>query len=252
MRLRVFSVILSVLLIAWTIFPGHARAGRPLSTEDAETVGQGVMQVELGLDHASEESGAREMALTPVFTYGLIDRLDVALGVPLLSLEPSDGKRQAGIGDIEIHGKYRVLNEGPIWPAFAILGTLKFATGSERRGLGSGATDAGIKLIGTRVFGPITAHLNLGYTFVGASGQDDVFSWGAAVSLKVTEALAFVGELVGETNSDPHAKDDPREVRIGLTYAFGEKLVLDGAVAAGLTRASPDYGLTIGMTVRFE
>ena len=204
------------------------------------------------MDHAKEEGGDRETTLTTAFTYGLSDRLDVVLQLPVLFLQPVEGESQAGIGDIEIRGKYRLLNEGSVWPALAVLAALKLPTGSERRGLGSGATDAGILLVGSKEFGPITAHLNLGYRFVGASGQDDVFRWGVAASLKMSETLAFVGEMVGETNSDPRAKEDPMAIRAGLTYAVRQDLVLDGAVSLGLTRASPDYVLTVGVTARFE
>ena len=250
MRLSGFSLTLNFFLVGWMLLPVHARAGRPLSTEDADPVGRGVVQVEIGLDHAREES--RKTALTAVLTYGLADVLDLALELPVLFLRPEEGGSQAGAGDIELRGKYRWLDEGPIWPAIAVLGAVKTPTGSERRGLGSGATDAAIRLVGTKELGPVTVHLNLGYTFIGASGLDNVLSWGVAASLKVTDAVALVGEVVGETNSDPHAKDDPRELRAGLTYALWEKVVLDGAVSVGLTRASPDYVLTVGLTARFE
>lgn len=215
-------------------------------------VGQGVVQLEVGLDHAREDGGDRETTLTAVFTYGLADTLDLALQLPFLFLEPAEEGHQAGIGDIEVHGKYRIVNEGAVSPAFAVTGALKFPTGSERRGLGSGATDVGITLVATKGFGPVTAHLNLGYTVIGAPGQENVLRWGAAAALKVTEPLSFVGEVIGQTNSDPHAKDDPREVRVGLAYALRGNIVLDGAVSLGLTRASPDYVLTVGITARFE
>ncbi len=210
------------------------------------------MQLEVGLDRAREDRGDRETTLTAVLTYGLADALDLALQFPILFFEPAEGGNQAGIGDIEVHGKYRIVNEGAVSPAFAVTGALKFPTGSERRGLGSGATDVGITLVATKGFGPVTTHLNLGYTVIGASGQENVLKWGAAASLQVTRPLSFVGEVVGETNSDRHAKDDPREFRVGLAYALRDHIVLDGAVSLGLTRASPNYVLTVGITARFE
>lgn len=245
---------LCALSLAWVgllVLPVPVEAGRPLAVEDAETVGKGKTELELGLDHARQESGDRETTLSGVLTYGLTERLDLALEVPILFMRPEEGGDEAGLGDVELHGKVRFLAEGDAWPALALVGAVKFSTGSERRGLGSGATDGGVTLVATKGLGPVTAHANLGYTVIGASGADDVVSYGLAAEVAVLKPLSLVGELVGETNSDPEAKADPLDLRVGLTYALRETITVDGAVSIGLTRASPDYVLTVGVTIRF-
>ena len=251
MRMVNRSAFGAIPLLAILCLPVSAWAGRPLATEDADTVGRGVIQIEVGLDHARQEQGDRESTLTPVLTYGFADPLDLILEVPFLSLKPREGERESGLGDVEIRAKCRFLAEGASWPALAVMGAVKFPTGSERRELGSGETDAGVRLIGTKGFGLVTVHANVGYTVNGASAERNVWSYGLAGSLKVADPLALVAEVAGETNRDRDADDDPLELRAGLAWALRETLVLDGAVSVGLTSASPDYTLTVGLTARF-
>ncbi|MBI3329734.1 MAG: transporter [Nitrospinae bacterium] len=228
-----------------------SQAGRPLATQDAGTVGVGRFELELGGAYTRERNDDRAVDTGFVLAFGSSSRSQVEVEVPFAFLRPAEGMNAEGFGDVELRGKYRFFDEAPLWPAPGLMLTLKSPTGSERRGLGTGTTDVALTALATKTLGPLVAHLNLSYTFNGTSEEDNVFGYAFALELPVTGRFKLVSELVGETHADPAAQADPLVVLFGATFELKNGVILDSALNLGLTNASPDYQVLVGVTVSF-
>jgi hypothetical protein len=64
---------------------------------------------------------------------------------------------------------------------------------------------------------------------------------------RVTQAWTLVSEVVSGVGD--RREPDTAVVRAGAVYAVTERLRMDAAVAAGLTRGSPDVLVTVGLTL---
>jgi hypothetical protein len=164
-----------------------------------------------GLGDPSFESDVIEMradlnvnmtAVTPVITYGLTDRIDLSVALPLLhsSLSgvaeaqiipfsnptphhfgtganpllratSSSSGAASGIGDVAIRVKAALASSSS--GAFALLGDVRLATGKEEDFLGSGATSYSVIGIGSLRRGAFSPHINGGYIHRGGAYQND-------------------------------------------------------------------------------
>lgn len=151
-----------------------------------------------------------ETDVTTVFVnWGVTDRLDLALVVPLVSVslnarvdasikelstaghldaegnpqpihrfsgdatraEFRIGGRASGIGDVILRGKYNFKKlEGR---ALAAAAEVRLPTGDEEDLLGVGDVQAKLFLIGSATFGKLSPHVNLGYTYSAGSLSDE-------------------------------------------------------------------------------
>ena len=103
-------------------------------------------------------------------------------------------------------------------------------------------------------FNPFTYHFNLGFTFIGekeGEDLDDVIFYNLGFEYNLNDQLDLAGELIGQTNSDPSAGDEPFEFLLGFIYSISEKISFDMGFGAGLTEASPDFRATSGLTYEF-
>lgn len=96
----------------------NAHAAHPLISDDTGTQGQGHWQFELNTDHTRvREAGqsAWEREVNGALTYGLDDRLDVAVNVPWLHLSAPGESRERGVGDATVLAKWRFYDDGQGW-----------------------------------------------------------------------------------------------------------------------------------------
>jgi hypothetical protein len=246
--------------VLWGIFPffllflsSSAFAARPLTTDDACTVEKGQFQFETGFDATRYENHDREYSPSLTLTYGLLERMDLALGSGYLFVHPKEGKKENGLSDTELKLKFRPIDEKDWRPAFAVTSTLKIPTASESKGLGSGKTDFGINTILTKNLGDrLFLHLNLGYTFIGEGHVDNELNYSLAAQFILTKKWALVGEIVGVNNLNGRKGDDPLSGLIGTYYLFTEKLIWDAGVEIGMNKVAPDFRITIGLTWLFK
>jgi hypothetical protein len=167
--------------------PGTSLASTPDGSRLTPPFEGDLIEAALGLELVSDTS-------TIVATYGVSDRFDIGLAVPFVRVklnasvlaridrlatqaEPTTheftganpdehlfslGGTAGGIGDIALRAKYRV-------PAgrLGIAGVVetRLPTGDEMNLLGTGGVQAKVMAIVSYDRGPISPHLNLGYTF---------------------------------------------------------------------------------------
>lgn len=238
---RLVVVLCFVLIVA-----NSAYAHRPLTTEDAGTVTKGHIEIEAGIEYAdSEDDNVTTIYAAPA--YGILENLDFGFEIPY----EAHGEGEDGFSDMGLAAKWRVLDEKENFPAVCLRPGVKLATGDEDKGLGTGEVDWSLVSVFTKEIKPFIFHANLGYTWIGVEEEDDVFNYGLAGHLPITEEFHLLGEITGETNSDPEADSDPLAVLFGFMYITPIGTVLDAAVSAGLTDTSPDFTVTAGLTHEF-
>ena len=210
-------------------FPGcSAAVGGDCSKYGIPGVENDVMDFHLSMD--------LDVAVTPVYvTYGVTDRLDVSVVVPLVQanfrgtsnaqIEPFGGttathffagtptnpvlsaSRQslgsaAGLGDVDVRAKINLRQN--VNADVAVLLDARFPTGGTADLLGSGKFTGRVLGIVDSHFGPFSPHINGGYLFHAGEQQNDavigVVGFDQLMSSNVTLAADLVSALqVGDS-----------------------------------------------------
>jgi hypothetical protein len=116
--------------------------------------------------------------------------------------------------------------------------------------VGSGKTDWGINTIASFDYPGIHVDVNAAGARLGAvdAGQGPwQGAWAIAASHPLNEQFGITGEVSGVVQRGTSAQ---AQGLAALNYNVSRALVLDVAVAAGLSRAAPDWQLMAGMTIQ--
>ncbi|MFN2447582.1 MAG: transporter, partial [Vicinamibacterales bacterium] len=170
-------------------------------------------------------------------TYGLTDRLDLGVAVPLVSIDadasirarierlataanPSvhyfDGDNPderifaasgsaTGIGDIVVRAKYNVLRARGGGLAAAV--DVRTPTGDESNLLGTGGVQTKVYAVASSSFGKLSPHLNLGYTAstkgaLPGAALNDEWNYAAGIDLAVSPQLTLIADVLGRSIRD--------------------------------------------------
>jgi len=233
------------------LLPGWTFAARPLFTEDAGTAEKGSVEIELAFDHARDEN--RDKYYVPLFqiAYGLTERLEIAVGLPYIFLDPKEGGKVDGLGDMYAYLKYRIWEEGTNYPALALRPFLKFPTASEKKGLGSEKTDFGLTAAFSESFVGFNLHLDGTYLVFGEKDVTDQFLLGVAGEFEIVKGFNLVSEFRYRNNFNSSRKDDPATFMAGF-QAEAAGAVFDAGLTLGLNNAAADYLFTVGVTLKFK
>ena len=140
----------------------------------------------------------------------------------------------SGLGDILLHGKYRFLTEGPKIPSASLRVGLKFPTGDEERGMGSGEFDLGYGLALEKHWGKLGFYLNLNHLLLGDPDGDfdmdihNAFSGSIAVEYWFWDRFSLIAQVNGHTSpygtSNEALDDDALQILFGIKYRFLKNL----------------------------
>lgn len=270
------SIAIAALMVAVSA-PGAFGQQRPLVTEDAETIGQGRVLIEAGLDlerdvfyPVSGLEGDRlsvptfgvSIGLSPFAEIqldgGLYQRLDVTerRNAPLASLLDFTGDRTTDVEDLVLGTKIRLFTEAPGRPALGLRFATRLPNASNEAGLGHDMTDFFASLLFAKTVESIRVVGNAGVAIMGdptavVPEQNDLLTFGISVARAMTAAAELVGEINGRLNlsngdADPGA-ENRAVMRLGGRYTRGTVRV-DAAVLLGMTSRDPQFGLTTGFT----
>lgn len=189
-------------------------------------------------------------SLTPEFGY-VSDDYDLSAAIPFHHLRVSgDGLSysESGIGDAVLRAGGRLWRDEQA--EFSLNGavTLKLATGDEDKGLGTGATDIGVAVSGTRNVGAYAFTALAGYTQVGEPTgvtYDNVVSYGIGANRSFTRTNVFAS-LQGQTSAVPGGTA-PLEFDAGFFHMLSLDYVVIAHAFIGLSDGSPDDGMGVGM-----
>ncbi len=134
----------------------------------------------------------------------------------------------SGLGDILLHGKYRFLREGSKVPSVSLRLGVKFPTGDEERGMGSGEFDLGYGIAVEKHWGKLALYLNLNHLLLGDPDGDfdidihNAFSGSFAAEYRPWKKFSLVAQINGHTS--PYGTgmksldDDALQILVGVKY----------------------------------
>lgn len=229
-------------------------ACRPLATDDCFTVSKGSMLLESGVAGATVTGFDQTMNWVTSFKYGLFDNMDVGIDIPIVSIIPKNGDNSVGFSDLVLKTKINIIPLENHFASVAMVFGSKLANGNANSGLGSGATDFFVSSIFTKDLKNSKIHVNLGYSLIGkpaGSTLKDIIGYGISYEYLGIENVGILGEIYGNTNSDPTVSINPLELLIGGNMKIQPGIIADVGVAFGLSDVSPKNRYTIGLTVEF-
>ncbi len=253
---------------------------RPLLTEDPETIGDGLILLEAGIDHAWNEtftvSGLKGNVLRGPrlgLSFGMgsnaeiqIDgvsysRLHVAdrFDAPLSNMLDLSGDTARSFDDFVVGAKVKLVSEGARMPAIALRFATRLPNASNESGLGLDTIDffqsvlVGKTMQSVRVVG----NVGLGILSDPTRGdrQNDVLTYGFSLARAFAEGAEIVGEINGRASTrsgvPPPGTESRATMTFGLRYTRGT-VRFDGGLVTGFTSRDPRVGLTGGFTWVFE
>jgi len=238
--------------IAWLNTSWAGIENRSLNTDDAGILDRYEATSAFGFVYTGDNQDRDETDLTIDVGFGVTHWLEVTAQLPVVFLHPGE----EGLGDIQVRPEIQLLDEKTYLPAMSVAGSVKFQSGDEDRGLGSGETDWSVSGQFSKTVKRLTLHINVGFTIVGetpGTDLDNVIFYGVAGEYSFTDHLSFVGEVIGETNSDPTADENPVEYLTGFTYELPGGFTVDFGVGGGLNNGpTPDFRITSGLTYSYQ
>lgn len=260
--MRIPRFFVEVLFSAILMLPAVAWAAHPLITDDTGTQGKGKFQLEVNGQYDYDREKIEGVTvkttggqLSGTLSYGLIDSLDLVLGLPYawnkVREENVIVSDEHGISDMTFEVKWRFFEiEGF---SFALKPGISFPTGNENRGLGSGRVGYHTYLIASKELAPWAFHVNLGYLRNENKFDEEKNIWHASVATtyEVVKNVKLVGNIGIERNTDRAADNDPAFLIAGVIYSPLENFDIDFGVKTGLNKAETDISFLAGITLRF-
>jgi len=278
MRRVIRAVVLAGVVLA-VATPVLAQS-RPLVTEDPETVGQGQILLEAGIDYSREEffpASGLQGNFWRIGTFGLSfgvssiaeiqldggirNRLAITnrLSAPLSAMVTAEGDSTSDVGDLSIGAKIKIMTEGISRPSLAIRFSTKLPNAGNESGLGLDTTDFSFGFAMAKTVQSIRFVGNAGFAILGdpvrGDRQNDVFTYGVSVARAIAEGLEVVAEVNGRANTRsntvPIGTESRSVIRVGSRLTRGP-VRLDGALVLGVTERDPTWGLSTGFTWVFN
>ena len=270
----------TAVLLCLLLLPSIALAQqRPLVTEDPETIGDGRMLIEVGLDTLRDAKYPVSGLEGDLFRFpqiglsfgigtigevqidgGLYNRLSIEnrRAAPLSSMVTATGDSTSSVDDLVVGTKVRLVSEGVSRPAIGLRTATRIPNASNESGLGLDTFDvySTVLLAKTIQSVRIVGNIGLGILADPTRGdrQNDVLMYGLSFARALTPAAEVVGEINGRKdtrNGDPPPGTESRSVaRFGGRYTVGGWRA-DAGVLFGLTNDDPSVGATVGFTYVF-
>jgi len=248
-------------LLAALFASSHAWAYQPLVTDDTGTQGAGGNQIEFAWVHEHEQTdgtSTRTNSVPLVYTRGLTDALDVAVGLPWARSNASGGN-ESGSGNPSLALKWRFHEKENGWSlAFKPEIVFPVSAAKEAKGHGDHGTAYNATVIFTRetAFGEF--HINAGagrYDAISAGEDATTYHLSVAPAWRLNESTLLALDIgLDHENPDAGGSDTSHYALLGLVYAPNENLDL----AAGLQKTFSVSGSdnvwmgTVGVTWRFK
>ena len=161
-------------------------------------------------------------------------------------------RSHGGLGDIAAKGSYVVVPEGDRMPRIRPYVFVKFPTADRTKALGTGEFDEGFFVELSKQLGNWYSFAEAGYTFQGNSALlalKDYLSYNAGAGRVLGDR--FLPMLIIKGASAPiEGASDLLEMRLKLKYLATERTGIEGYLAKGITRSSPDFGS--GLAIFYE
>jgi Putative MetA-pathway of phenol degradation len=220
---------------------------RPSVATPAQLPAAGWPELEAGGAWAKGGDTARSFSSPVTFKLAWSDSWAILIGTDAYDWQRAfDGSTAHSGGDTTVTLKYKL----PVNDNLALGAELGAALPTARPPIGTGRTDWEINTIASFDYPGVHVDVNVAGAHLGAvdSGQGPwQGGWAIAGSHPLDAQFGFTGELSGFVQRGTTAQT---QALVALNYNVSNALVLDVAMAAGLSRAAPDWQVMAGMTVR--
>ena len=253
---------------------------RPLLTEDPETIGDGLILLETGIDHAWDEtftvSGLEGNVLRGPrlgLSFGMGSNAEIQIdGVsfsrlritdrfdaPLSGMLAISGDTTHSFDDIVVGAKVKLVSEGARMPAIALRFATRLPNASNESGLGLDTIDFFQSLLVGKTMQSVRVVGNVGLGILSdptrGDRQNDVLTYGFSLARAFAPGAEIVGEINGRASTrrggPPPGTESRATMTFGLRYTRGS-VRFDGGLFTGFTPRDPRVGLTGGLTWVFE
>ena len=160
---------------------------------------------------------------------------------------------QNGLGDVKLKAGYVLYTEEQYVPAIRPNFYVKFPTADKDKFLGTGAFDEGFAVELTKWFGDWFADGEMGYALQGKSSVlavKDYLYYYAGGGYQLTERLRPMLFLKG-SSATVEGASSLLEARLRVKYQITKHTGVDGYLAKGIEKASPDYGMGLALSYDF-
>jgi predicted porin len=256
---------LSILTILILVSAGTSFAAHPLVSDDAGTLGKGIVQVELNGDisydketanGSTTKSNGAQIATT--VGVGVADKIDLTLGFTRpWSAGDVDGISfsNAGSADFSMSMKWQVFEREGF--SIAVKPQLGYSNV-----VNSSASDYSmiyaLGVVLTKEIEPFALHLNLGYAYtdynlaeVRDTTRSSVGSFSLGATYELNKKLKLVADFGASTSKDKTSDDMPVFALAGTIYSINKNIDLSVGAKLGLTRPETDVTATFGITIKF-
>ena len=227
--------------------PRDVQPERPTVATHAGTVARGYFEIETGLER-DQMSGQRSVLAPTVLKLGLAPRVQFSV----FGSASQPAGTGTGLGDAGIDVKWRVLEGAPVLGDFAVQPMLKFPTGSQSGGTGTGTTDVTLLLISSHDLGPVAMDLNLGYTRRSGDGSNapqNSTLWTASFGGPAIGQLGWVAELYGyPATSGPSGQASIVALLTGPTFLAKNWLAFDAGIIVPVSGPQP-HAVYVGSVI---
>ena len=220
---------------------------RPSVATPAELPAPGWPELEAGWSGTRGGDAAHSQSVPLLFKLAWNENWAVLIGTDAYDWQRDfDGSTARSGGDTTLTLKYKL----PISDTLALGAELGVGLPTARPPIGSGRTDWGVNTIASFDFDATHIDVNVGAARLGAVDAGEgpwQGAWAVAASHPLSGKFGITGEVSGVVQRGTAARS---QALVALNYNVSPKLVLDVAVAAGLSRAAADWQLMAGMTVQ--
>ena len=201
---------------------------RPLLTEDPESIGDGLILMEVGIDHAWDQtftvSGLDgDLLRGPLLglSFGMgpnaeiqIDgvsfsrlRISDRFDAPLSGMVDASGDTTHSFDDIVVGAKIKVVSEGARMPAIALRFATRLPNASNESGLGLDTMNFFQSLLVGKTMQAVRLVGNVGVGILSdptrGDRQNDVLTYGFSLARAFAEGAEIVGEINGRVSTPP-------------------------------------------------
>jgi hypothetical protein len=221
--------------------------------------------IEYGIHHIKDQDKReklQDLTLSGTVNYGLTSDTEVYLTVPVgwqmhhsIEVDGVSTGSRVGVGDTRLGVRYRLLHETTWLPETTLLASVSFPTGArpteltllDHAGWSGGGSVAFIKSYSF-------AHL-IGKVGVGAGGIHGApfleYAGGVGFSLQEDLDLGILVDGTVPTRSLGVLMGDRVMARTSLTYLVTPQCAIELSAGKGLTKTSPDYTASLGVSILF-
>lgn len=257
-----FKKLVGLTIVFTLLFPIVTHAARPFVTDDAETVGKGGFQIELGIESSGKkahEDGVKvkekEIELSSNLTYGVMYNFDIILELPYSWKRTEENHittfDKDRLSDITLQGKWRLLEKDGF--GMTIKPEISLPTGDYKNYFGAGRATFGATFIISKELSFMGLHFNGAYRRNENKVEErkDIFSTSLALTVEPIKNLIIGGDIGISSNTCPKTKTAPAFFLLGGNYKIGKYITIDGGLKFGLNRFEVDHAIIGGMTVKF-